>query len=706
MELSFSAIKNEFDKKYNNKTEIEILVPEHLTTSKIKKIRKEDGSVDEEYYKWQFIYSIINSGLVPLDYVGTEVHLPKGNKSSAQLKIDGAIFDDSNWFDFYKRYHEDNDNSALDWLRNHLIAVIEFKKEDNKDIEVVWNKQLKAYLKESEREFCLGILYDTEKLYLFKSYEGKYLRYSDEFNLLGEKSQTKDLALHIPDSYSNLPSLNKLIDWNNHQIVDISKRIIEDLDIISGIQSIQINNAMSSILRVMDKKGMVNQKGYDILIQVLALKIFDEKRNEKNNKRFLDFYITNEERNYKSLADESLQVFIGRIKKLREDASEIYYRILKENPLNFKNKNHIDVLIEVVMQFQDYSFVKSHKTDLYQLVFYRFATPFSKDQNAQFITPLPLIDFLVKIINPRSGETIIDPTVGIADFLSVAYVNSQSKLDDNNIYGLDIDEDMVKLATLNMLLNGDGNAKIKAQPGYGSLLTKFAKNGELIDLIPSMNKDGKWDNRADETEIKKFDVVLTNPPFGDDRAFEPKDTKDKEVIECYELWNRYNSKKIDLGVIFLENAYRILKTNGRMGIVLSNSIASIDAHKEARKWLMEKMRIVSIFDLPDNIFAETGVNTTIIVAYKPEEEELKKLKEKNYQVFCKDIKKVGYEVKTKKRVKYFEKIFKMDEDTLELMIDNNGNVIIDEEFTETVGEFKKWCLGQEEILQELFTKEK
>lgn len=46
MELSFSAIKNEFDKKYNNKTEIEIFVPEHLTTSKIKKIRKEDGSVN------------------------------------------------------------------------------------------------------------------------------------------------------------------------------------------------------------------------------------------------------------------------------------------------------------------------------------------------------------------------------------------------------------------------------------------------------------------------------------------------------------------------------------------------------------------------------------------------------------------------------------------------------------------------------------
>ena len=144
---------------------------------------------------------------------------------------------------------------------------------------------------------------------------------------------------------------------------------------------------------------------------------------------------------------------------------------------NVKNENHVKVLLEVVDRFQDYSLIRSYKTDLYQLVFYKFATPFAKDQNAQFVTPLPLIDFLVNIVNPRNGETVIDPTVGIADFLSVSYVNSKSKLDDNNIVGMDIDEQMVMLARLNMLLNGDGNAKIKARSGYGSPLTKFDHEG-------------------------------------------------------------------------------------------------------------------------------------------------------------------------------------------------------------------------------------
>lgn len=721
--MTFTEAKHEFDKKYGTATEYDCFLTEHLTFGRKTNFKKKNGQPNEQYYKWQFLYSIVQSGLFAKDYIGTEVQFPKGNKSSAPLKLDGAIFDDITWFDKYKDYHENGNNESLEWLREHLIVALEFKKEDNKNVADVWDKQLKAYLNESRRPFCLAVLYDTERLYLFRKHNNKFLRYSEEFNTKGEESKTKELALHLPDPYINLPTFEDLLEWTETFAIDRSKRAITDLDIISGVHSTQINDAMSSILRTMDKVGMVNQKGFEILIQILSLKIYDEKRNEKTPKRFLDFYITDEEKNFKTLADKPLQEFIKRINALREEAAGTYYRILKDNPLNVKNENHIKVLIEVVYQFQDYSFVRSHKTDLYQLVFYKFATPFSKDQNAQFVTPLPLIDFLVSIVNPRNGETVIDPTVGIADFLSVSYVNSNSKLDDNNIFGMDIDDQMVMLATLNMLLNGDGNAKIKAKSGYGSLLSKFDHKGEILDLVPTMNQKGNWDERPDDNQLKKFDVVLTNPPFGEDRAFVPKDDKDLEMIQCYELWHLYSNKgeeqstgkkkkaekqasKIDLGVVFLENAYRILKEKGRMGIVLSNSIASIDTHKIARKWLMDKMRIVAIFDLPANVFAETGVNTSIIVAYKPNEKELAKLKEQNYQVFFKGIEKVGYEVKTSKRVKFFSPNYKINYENFEIEIDKDGRALLDEEFTETVADFKKWCLSQEKQLQDIFIKAK
>ena len=722
MNKSFTKFKQEYDKKYSNKSVFDCFLSEHLTLEKKASIKNKAGAKNEEFYKWQFLYAIVNSGMYAKDFIGTEIHFPKGNKSAAPIKFDAAIFDNADWFDHYTNFHVNKDQSALDWLRRHLITVIEFKKENSKDVETIWNQQLKPALKESENDFCLGVLYDTERLYLFKKQDNYYLRLDEGYNQKKEQSTTKDIQLHLTDAYYKIPTFDQLIQKIYHPKIDRTKRKIDDLEVISGVYSVQLTEGISNILRTMDKVSLKNQRGYEILIQVVALKIYDEKRSARihsfldwyktdDEKERLDllFYVTPQERNYVNLADDNVQSFINRMRGLYNEASQEYQFILKRDDretIIWEKEEHIRILAEVVEQFQDYSFVKSHKTDLYQIVFHKFASEFSKAEKGQFLTPIPLIDFLVQIVNPRNEERIIDPTAGIADFLSVSYVNSNSTLQDKNIYGLDNDEQMVMLAQLNMLLNGDGNAILRFKPDKGSITWKFNDRDELIEINPKLHKSGNWDNWKDQTKLKKFDVVLTNPPFGEDRAFEPKDNRDKEIIECYELWNLYGGKKIDLGVVFLENAYRLLKENGRIGIVLSNSIASIDTHKQARKWLVDKMRIVAMFDLPPNVFAETGVNTSIIVAYKPSEKELKKLKQQNYQIFAKDIKKIGYEVKTKKRVKYFEPVYKINYDTFETVIDSDGRVILDEEFSETINNFKEWCKGQEKTLQDLFVREK
>lgn len=718
MKKTFSEAKLDFDKIYSNLLDLDNFLSEHLTLSKKTIIKDKNGTKNEQYYKWQFFYSLVHSGMYSKDYIGSEIYFPKGNKNSAPIKFDGAIFDDINWFEHYKEFHTKKNQESLDWLRNHIIAVIEIKKENSKDIETIWNQQLKPALKESENDFCLGILYDTERLYLFKKQQGKFLRLDESYNTKKEKSQTKDLLLHLTDSYIKIPNYEQLYQKIYHPKIDRSKRTIDDLDVISGIYSLQLTDGISAILRTMDKVSLKNQRGYEILIQIITLKIYDEKHSAGINnflewyksdseKERLDllFFVTEKERNYIDLADDEIQSFISRMRDLYNKASQQYQFILKRDDretIVWEKEEHIKIIAEIVQQFQDYSFVKSHKSDLYQIVFHKFASEFSKAEKGQFLTPIPIIDFLVQIVNPRNKESIIDLTSGIADFLSVSYVNSNSTLIDNNIYGIDNDEQMIMLAQLNMLLNGDGNAILKYKPDLGSIIWKFDDRNNLVELNPKLHKSGKWDNWKTQTKLKKFDVVLTNPPFGDDRAFEPKDAKEKDILECYETWNLYGGNKIDLGVLFLENAYRILNDNGRMGIVLSNSIASIDSHKEARKWLMERMRIVAIFDLPANVFGETGVNTSVIVAYKPKESELEKLKKTNYQVFFKGIDKVGYEVKTSKRVKFFSPIYKVNYETFETVIDNEGCVVLDEEFSETIHDFKEWCKGQEDSLKKLF----
>ena len=713
---SFSQMKIEFDKKYENVTEINIFISEHLTFSKKVCLQNKNKGKNEQYYKWQFFYSLISSGMYVKDYIGTEVYFPKGNKNSMPIKFDGAIFDDKNWFERYKSYHKDKDQESLDWLRKHLIGVIEIKKENAKDIETIWNQQLKPALKESESIFCLGILYDTERLFLFKKQGDKYLRLNEGYNTKKEASQTKDLQLHLTDTYNTIPTYEQLIKKVYHPKIDRSKRTIDDLEMISGVYSTQLTDGISNILRTMDKVSLMNQRGYEILIQMIALKIFDEKKNEwlkyyiqdeeQEDIKRLKFYIEPNEREYRTLNDPNIITFTKRITELKGQAETTYKEILSESIMDLRDESHVRVIASVVSSLQDFTFTKSSKNDLWQLVFYQFANAFTKAEKAQFLTPIPLIEFVVDIINPKDGESIIDPTCGSGDFLSVAYVKSNSELNDKNVFGVDNDNQMVRLAQLNMLLNGDGRSTLKFQSGTGSISYKFNSDNELFSINPEIHKAGNWEVSNDYTKLKKFDIVLTNPPFGEDRSFVPKNEAEKKLIQCYETWDLYGGKKIDLGIIFLENAYRVLNENGRMGIVLSNSIASIDAHKKARKWLMEKMRVVAIFDLPANVFGETGVNTTIIVAYKPLLSELQKLKERNYQVFFKDIRKVGYEVKTSKRIKIFSPIYKINYETFEIEINSDGCVVLDEEFTETVCLFKNWCKEQEKSLQDLFIKRK
>lgn len=715
---SFSAAKNQFDDEHRNVPNmVQSLVPVDGHIVHDIPIRNKNGELLEEYYKWQFIYSLTSSGLYSKDYIGVEVFFPKGNKNSAPIKIDACIFDDKDWIKQYLKWRTLKDDDAVEWLRKHLICSIEFKKEDSKDIKTVFIRQVTPYMKEAESSYVLGFYYDKERLYIFQRKNGQIVRYDESKNQNGDKSNVSQLSLDLTDGYAFIPTFEDLKKRiNKFEEIDRSKRVVDDLDVITGLHSIQINTAISNILKVMTELGLLDQRGYQILIQVLAMKIFDEKRSleykkylefyatQKEVEKFhLMFYIKDYEKNYVKLSDKNIQEFIKRMINLFNETSEKYALLVDSSIINWKTPNHVKCVSAMVENFQDYSFIRSSGTDLYQLIFYRFANEFTKAEKGQFLTPLQIIDFLVKIVSPKGGEKIIDPTVGIADFLSKSYVNSKGTLDDKNFYGIDNDEKMVMLSELNMLLNGDGNATIKYVPDKGSILSKFNNRGDLVELDTYSHANGNWDNWLDQTKLMKFDVVLTNPPFGEDRKFQPKTDRDEKIAGLYELWNiaRVNDW-IDYGLIFLENAYRILNTNGRMGIVLSNSLASIDRWEKARNWLMDKMRIVALFDLPQGLFAESGVNTTLVVAYKPEESELAKLKSDNYEIFVRDIKNVGYEIRTLKRVKFYNPLYRINESTFEIEMDNEGNPLMREDFTQTIKDFKSWINTQEETLKKIF----
>lgn len=513
----------------------------------------------EEYYKWQFIYALIYSGLYAKDYIGVEIRFPKGNKNAAPLRMDGAIFDDASWLKRYTDFWKDRKSEDLEWLNEHLLAVIEFKKGD-KEIEKVVSGQVRPAMKEKDPAgaYVLGIYYDEERLYLFHRRDGLFLRYDEAKNQKGADSKIGDLSLHLPDPYLFVPSFQDLIDRVHvPEVLDRSNRTIAELDMITSIATVQVQTALSNVLRALDRVNLVNQAGYRLLIETFAMKIFDEKRNERSQTHKLDFYVTDEEAGFSKLSDRAIQGFVHRMSDLLSDAKARYEKILSGRAIDWKNANHVQAVVAVCLAFQDFSFVRSSTSDLYQLVSNNFASAFMRAEAAQFLTPLPIIRFLVQVVNPRNGDSVFDPCCGIGDFLSLSFVHAQEDeptwtLDDANIYGVDRDENMIVLATLNMLLNGDGEAKLFHTADKGSILYKVDASNppQLVELLPEYHKNGRWDDWPDATQLRTFDVVLTNPPFGDDRAYRPTTTFDRKVIEMYETWHLSDSDKIDLGVVF------------------------------------------------------------------------------------------------------------------------------------------------------------
>jgi len=274
-------------------------------------IKDTHGNPSEEYYKWQFVHALINSGLYARDFVGVEIQFPKGN--SRVIKLDGAIFDSGDWLEHYNAYWKARRSTDLEWLNDHLLAVIEFKKND-RDIEKVFTSQVKPSMREREPAdaYVLGVYYGADRLYLFQRRSGRYLRYDESKNQKGDDSKVGDLSLHLPDPYGYVPDFDELQKRvNRPAVLDRSKRTINDLDVITTIASVQIKTALSDVLRALDKVNLVDQRGYGIFLQTFALKIYDEKRNEKHSHRLLDFYVTDAEAEFHALSDNSINLTVS-----------------------------------------------------------------------------------------------------------------------------------------------------------------------------------------------------------------------------------------------------------------------------------------------------------------------------------------------------------------------------------------------------------
>lgn len=219
-----------------------------------------------------------------------------------------------------------------------------------------------------------------------------------------------------------------------------------------------------------------------------------------------------------------------------------------------------------------------------------------KSGAGQYFTPRPVIDAIVKCVNPKIGETVCDPACGTGGFLLQAYDHMKTQSQDReklralrhkSFHGVDIVDEVVRLCAMNLYLHGIGNG--------GSPV----KQGDALSSAPN----------------DRYNVVLTNPPFGKKSSYkvvgEDGDvTTERENYEREDFKFTTSNKQIN----FLQHIMTILDQNGRAGVVLPDNVLfeAGRAGEGIRKRLLEQFDFHTLIRLPTGIWYSPGVKANVL----------------------------------------------------------------------------------------------
>ena len=207
-----------------------------------------------------------------------------------------------------------------------------------------------------------------------------------------------------------------------------------------------------------------------------------------------------------------------------------------------------------------------------------------KSGAGQYFTPRALISAIVDVVDPKITETVADPCCGTAGFLLAAYehmrtqsrdVEKQRFLKNNALFGADNTDLVVTLASMNLYLHDIG-----------------------VNKSPIVYQDSLID-----TSDHLYQVVMTNPPFG---------TRPQGSVDVSANRPEF-IKTSDNQVNFLQHIMSIVKTGGRVGVVLPDNILTDgDSTKKVRDKLLRDFNLHTILRLPTGIFYANNVKTNVL----------------------------------------------------------------------------------------------
>ncbi len=464
---------------------------------------------------------------------------------------------------------------------NDLLMVVECKADNIK----AGRKQLEIYLSMSEAQ--IGVWFNgtttqgSSHLYLRKDY------------LPGGKI-----------AFTEIPTLPRF----GQRVEDIGLYLRKDLAVTEQLKTVlrDIRNHLAGS----NAPGIVrDQQLAQEIINILFCKVFDE--TSKGPDELTDF---------RAGVGESADTVRSRILDLFSRVKTRFGDVFDQNDSIALDDESIAY---VVGELQTYS-VTAAKRDVVGDAFEVFMGPAVRGEEGQFFTPRNVVRMIVEILDPDPEELIIDPACGSGGFLIAALDHVWTKVEaagkkkkwsaerireeqahvaTQYFRGIEKDGFLAKVTKAYMAILGDGRGGV------------FCDNS----LLPPK----KW-NPLLQAKIKlgRFDVVMTNPPFGTKIP-----TKGSEVLSQFTLghaskldkdtgrysWTNKVLDKQPPQLLFIERCLQLLKPGGRLGIIIPESILGMPTYTDIVQFLRERVRIVGVVSMPEELFQpHTHAKTAVL----------------------------------------------------------------------------------------------
>ena len=410
---------------------------------------------------------------------------------------------------------------------------------------------------------------------------------------------------------------------------------------------------------------------FDELDKLIFCKIWDERKPRKKGLPY-DFQIFDiaKPKNATQEVIDSIE------KQITEELANRIYALYEEGRNKDKEvfKDNIRLTPQRIRTVVSYlQGINLSKTDLDSKgkAFETFMGAYFRGDFGQYFTPRNIVKFIVDVLPITNFSKVLDTSCGSGGFLlyaldkvrqqageyyedgTIDHYNHWHDFASNNLFGIEINEQIARTAKMNMIIHDDGHTNVISCDG-------LLLDNTIIDKTE--NKGFKYGS---------FDVIITNPPFGSsikqtEKAYLHQYSFGNKDIDWLDTKNTAvkNRDSQNTEVLFIEQDRNFLKEGGYLAIVIPDGIITNSSLQYVRDMIEEWFRIVAVISMPQEAFNANGAMVKSSVLF------LKKWTKKQSQLIADTKHKIQDDIK--KEAKYETVIKKLESEKKDVIKTHKG----------------------------------